>query len=104
MIGNLKNHISDQIELVKLEGVEAIGKIAARLIFLLIMMLFAMFFIMLLSFAGAFYLGELYGKVNGFLMVTGIYFLLIILFILFKKPFQDMIMNIAIAASMKNND
>lgn len=104
MIGSLKEYIADQIELVKLEGIEAVGKIASRLIFLLIMMLFVMFFTMLLSFAGAFYLGELYGKVNGFLIVTGIYFLLIILFILFKKPFQNMIINIAIAASSKNQD
>lgn len=103
MATSIKSYVQDQIDLVKLEGIEAIGNIAAKLIFFVLISMFIMFFFMLLSFAGAFYLGELYGSVNGFLMITGVYFVLILLFILFRKPFQDMIINMAISASSKNN-
>lgn len=103
MATNIKSYVQDQIDLVKLEGIETIGNIAAKLIFFVLISMFAMFFFMLLSFAGAFYLSEIYGSVNGFLIVAGIYFILIVLFMLFKKPFQDMIINMAISASSKSN-
>ena len=104
MFGSIKNYINDQIALVKLEGVEAIGRIASKLIFVLLVGLFVMFFIMLASFAGAFYLGEFVGRELGFLIVAGFYLLLILLFILFKKPIQNMFLNIAVATAIADNE
>lgn len=104
MFGSIKNYIQDQVALVKLEGIEAIGRIASKLIFILLVGLFVMFFILLGSIAGAFYLGELYGRVNGFLIVAAIYFLLILLFFILRKPIQNFLMNLAVASAMADND
>lgn len=103
-INSIKTYVQDQIALVKLEGIEAVGRVVSRIVYLLLITMFAMFFVLLLSFAGAFYLGELYGRGNGFLMVTGIYLLLIILLVVLKKPIQNLILNISIAASMADNN
>ena len=104
MLGSIKNYINDQVSLVKLEGVEALGRVVATVAFLLLVVMFIMFFVLLLSFAGAFYFGELFGRANGFLIVTGIYLLLIILLVFLKKPIQNLIINITIAASMADKD
>lgn len=99
MFSGLKNYLEDQISLMKLESIEAGGKVASVVMYTLVLMLFVMFFILLLSFAGAFYLGELYGKVNGFLFITGFYLLVILLSILFRKSIQRLFLNIIIATS-----
>lgn len=104
MLNSIKSYIHDQIALLKLEGVEVAGRVVSKIVFLLLLGMFIMFFILLLSFAGAFYLGEIYGKGNGFLIVTGIYLLLILILFIFKKPIQDLILNISIAASMADKD
>lgn len=104
MLNSIKSYIHDQIALVKLEGVEVIGRVVSKVVFLLLLGMFIMFFILLLSFAGAFYLGELYGRGNGFLIITGIYLICIILLFIFKKPIQNLILNISIAASMAEKD
>ena len=103
-LNSIKTYVQDQIALVKLEGIEAVGRVVSRIVYLLLITMFAMFFVLLLSFAGAFYLGELYGRVNGFLMVTGIYLLLIVILVVLKKPIQNLILNISIAASMADNN
>ncbi|MDO5655677.1 MAG: phage holin family protein [Flavobacteriaceae bacterium] len=103
MFGSVKNYIQDQIALVKLEGIEAVGRVASKLIFILLIGIFIMFFILLASFAAGFYLGELYGRYVGFLIVAGIYLLLMILFFIFKAPIQNMLMNIAVASAMADN-
>lgn len=104
MLNSIKSYIHDQIALVKLEGVEVIGRVVSKIVFLLLLGMFIMFFILLLSFAGAFYLGEHYGRGNGFLIITGIYLLCILILIIFKKPIQNLILNISIAASMTDKD
>lgn len=105
-LDSMKDYVQNQIALVKLEGIEAVGRMISRVVFLLLMVMFAMFFLLLLSFAGGYYLGEVYGKTNGFLIITGIYLALILILILFKKPIQNLIINITIAASNadKNDD
>lgn len=103
-INSIKTYVQDQIALVKLEGIEAVGRVVSRIVYLLLITMFAMFFVLLLSFAGAFYLDELYGRGNGFLIVTGIYLLLIVLLVVLKKPIQNLILNISIAASMADNN
>lgn len=106
MLGSIKNYIRDQVALVKLEGVEALGRVVSTIAFLFLVVMFILFFVLFLSLAGANYFGELYGRANGFLIVTGIYLLLILMLVLFKKSIQNLIVNITIAATMadKNDD
>lgn len=104
MFGSIKNYIQDQVALVKLEGIEAVGRVASKLIFILLIGIFVMFFIMLASFAGAFYLGEFVGREFGFLIVAGVYLLLILLLIILKKPIQDMFLNIAVASALSETE
>lgn len=103
MFSGLKNYLEDQISLMKLEGIEAGGKVASAVMYTLILMLFIMFFVLLLSFAAAFYLGELYGKVNGFLFITAFYLLAILLSVVFRKNIQNLFLNIIISTTISRD-
>lgn len=101
MFGQVKSYVRDYITLMKLEGIETIGRIAGKIVFVILMLLFVSFFILLGSFAGAYYLATLYGAPIGFLIVTGFYLLLILLLIIFKKQFINMVINIALSSVSK---
>ena len=104
MFGKIKNYVQDQVALVKLEGVEALARVASKLVFVLLVSMFIMFFILLLSFAAAAYLGSIYGRSVGFLIITGFYLVSILLLIVFRKQIQNLILNLTIAASMNDKD
>lgn len=104
MFNKIKSYVQNYVTLVKLEGIEAVGKIAANIVYIILILLFSSFFILLGSFAAAYYLATLYGPPVGFLIVTGFYLLMILLFIIFRKQFVNMVVNIAIASATKKND
>lgn len=99
MIDGIKKYITDQVSLVKLEGTEAVGRMVSQLVYGLILGIFALFFVLILSFAAAFYLGTLYGVTIGFLFVTGFYLLLIFFALIFRKSIKTALLNIFISAA-----
>lgn len=104
MFGKVKNYIQDQVTLAKLEVVENIGKAAASIAFLVIVAVFALFFFTFLSFAGAYYLAVYFDSVfYGFLAMSGIFLLLLILFFIFKKTIRNLVVNIVIASTIGGN-
>ncbi|MDO5510007.1 MAG: phage holin family protein [Weeksellaceae bacterium] len=104
MISNVRNYVNDRINLVKLETVETIGRVASRIVYFMMLLVFALFFILLLSFAGAYFFSKLVGFGFGFLIMSGIYLLLAGLLMMFRKQVQNMIVNIAIEASLSEDD
>lgn len=104
MFGKIKNYIQDQINLAKLEAVERVGRVAAVAVFMVAMLIFSIFFFTFLCLAGAYYL-SVYFESNtlGFLAMSGVFLFLLILFLLFKKGIQRIVINIVIAAAMGGN-
>lgn len=101
MFSKIKNYVADQVTLVKLEGVERVGRAVAAVAFMLIALVFALFFFTFLCFAGAYYLSVyLDSYTYGFLAMAGVFFLLLIIFLIFKKGIQNLVVNIVIAATM----
>lgn len=103
MFKKVKNYIQDQVTLAKLEVVEVVGKVAATAVFFSLIALFSLFFIILLSIAIGFLISAYLGYTYGFLIIAGFYFLLLILFFIFKKSLKNMITNLFVATAMKGN-
>lgn len=104
MISNVRNYVNDRINLVKLETVETIGRVASRIVYFLMLLVFVMFFVLLLSFAGAYFFSKLVGFGFGFLIMSGIYLLFAALLMMFRKQVQNMIVNVAIEASLGDDE
>lgn len=102
MFSKIKSYVQDSVELAKLEGVEAVSKVVANIAYVVLLLLFAFFFVLIGSFAAGYYLSTVYDRTVGFLIVTGFYLLLLILFFIFKKQFINFVVNMAIAASSKS--
>ncbi|MGI9527985.1 MAG: hypothetical protein ACR2MS_12830, partial [Weeksellaceae bacterium] len=62
------------------------------------------FFVLIGSFAAGYYLSTIYDVTVGFLIVTGFYLLLIILFLIFKKQFINAVINMAVAAASNSKN
>lgn len=105
MLNGIKDYLHDQIALVKLDGVEAIGRVASRILFITLIISFAMFFLLLLSLAGGFYLARYFeNDAFGFLTMAGVYLVLIVLALVFKKQIQSLLLDLTIDASFTNDD
>lgn len=104
MFGNIKNYVQDKITLAKLEGVESIGRIISRVTVLILMAIFATFFLLIISFAAGYYISLFYDSYSvGFLIVAGFYFLLFLLLLIFKKGIQNLIINMVISSAMSDS-
>lgn len=89
MFGGVKNYVQDQITLAKLEVVEGAGKAAGSIVAMVFMAIFAVLFIVFLSIAGAYYLSVYFGSyMYGFLAMSGVFLLLMILLVVFKKLYR----------------
>lgn len=81
-----EQYLRDRIQLLKLEATEKSATVgSAALVFFVVAML-AMFMLFFVSLMGAYYFAELTGSLfYGFSIVTGIYFLLLILVLALRK-------------------
>lgn len=105
MFGRIKNYIQDQITLAKLEVVERIGKAIGAVVFLLIVLVFALFLFTFLCFAGAYWLSVCFDSYTfGFLAMAGVLLILLLLFFIFKKGIQNIVVNIVISAAMTDKE
>ena len=86
MIEVLKDYMGKRLELIKLQLTEKSSLSAGIIAFLSIILVAFSFFIILFNFGIAYLIGEALGNISyGFLIVSGFYFLIIILVLLFKK-------------------
>ncbi|SHM39873.1 Putative Holin-X, holin superfamily III [Cyclobacterium lianum] len=82
----IKKLIEVRFKILKSEILDEISSIAARVGIILLMVLSASFILLFGSIALAFYFSELYGSTSvGFLLLTGIYFLLFIILYLVRN-------------------
>ncbi|WP_068598230.1 phage holin family protein [Vaginella massiliensis] len=101
MFKDLKSYINNRITLTKYEVVDSVSHMIAGGVYGLIIAVFSLFLILLGSIAVGFVLGQLFDDNGiGFLVVTGLYLLFLILCILFRKKIKLLLTNIVIANSM----
>ncbi len=94
---NVKEYINTRIELMKLKVSAKLAVILSNAMSRIILILFLFMFIMFISITAGFWLSKLTGGyASGFLILSGIYLLLFILFFIFRKhiiiePMKDKI-------------
>lgn len=94
MVEILKDYASKRLDLLKMDAMERGVLTAGTVTFLIMMAVFAMFFLILLNIGIAILIGSLIGNyAYGFLIVAGFYFILLIGTIIFGKKIKDAIAN-----------
>jgi uncharacterized oligopeptide transporter (OPT) family protein len=102
MFKDLKVYINNKITLAKYDLVESLSNMLAGGIYILIVAVFGLFLLLLGSIAAGFLLGSYFNNIGiGFLTVTGIYLLIMIFCLLFRKKVKLLLTNIAIANAME---
>ncbi len=85
---NLKEYVTLQLELVKLEAVEKVSVIGSELTSGFMVLLWSLLFIFFISLSAGFYLSSILGNTYiGFLLVAGFYFTVGLIFYLGRKLF-----------------
>ena len=102
MFNELKVYINNRITLAKYDLVDSLSNMLASGIYVLIIAVFSLFLLLLGSLALGFILGGYFNDTGlGFLTVTGIYFLMMVLSILFRKKLKLFLTNIAVENAME---
>lgn len=94
----VEEYVKDKLLLLKLEAIEKISRVAGSLFAGLLVALFSFFLIMFLSIMLGYFLGELLHHMFwGFGIVAGLYLLLLVIVIVFKRQlFEGPIINMMI--------
>ena len=93
MFNELKVYINNRITLAKYDLVDSLSNMLASGIYILIIAVFGLFLLLL---------GSYFDNTGlGFLIVTGIYFLVMVFCLLFRKKLKLLLTNIAIANAME---
>ncbi|MCD5969473.1 phage holin family protein [Riemerella anatipestifer] len=102
MINLLKNYAQKRLDLIKLEATEKMSIKAGNIAFLVILGIFFLFLFIFLNTGLAILLGYYMQNIAyGFLIVAGVYLLLIIFLLLFKNSVKEGIANVIIKSINK---
>lgn len=107
MVNLIKNYFEKRFQLVKFELIGIFANMASGLVTSLLLLILSLFILMMLSFALAFWLGQLFENTAlGFSCVGGIYTLLFIIYIFISKDklelkIKDQIVKSALSGEKK---
>lgn len=105
MIDYLKKYINNRIAYAKLEVVDSVSNMIGAGIFGILVGVFGVMILFIGSMAAAFMLSSWFDDMGtGFLLVMGIYILLLILFILFRRKIILIFTNNVVEAAMEAID
>ena len=86
MLDLAKKYIDNRIQLIKMELISGMANVGAGLISSFLVLIIGMFTLFMLSAAAAFWLGQHYdNNALGFLIVGGVYILVLIIYMVFSK-------------------
>ncbi len=85
LVNNLTGYLEGRIELVKYEMKEDLARALAKVSLLMLSALLFTFFLVFVSVAVAFKLGESLGAFGGFGIVAAFYFLLLLIIVIFRN-------------------
>ncbi len=89
LVKNLTGYVETRIELVKLEIKEEIAKSLAKLSVLVIVIASLSLFVLFFSVSIALLIGEYLGFFEGFLIVSGFYFMIAVLVLMMRKSLSE---------------
>lgn len=89
LVETLKHYIGLQNEYVRLDAVEKVVRILTLVAMTVILSTLLILMLIYLSFAGAYALSPLVGNVAAFAIVAGVYFVLLLLFVIFRKQWIE---------------
>lgn len=99
----IENYLKNRLLLLKLQSVNAISKLIATMVAVVLMLVFGFFILVFLSITAGYFFAHLTGSLGwGFAIVTGIYILLLILVLVLKKSLQKTIINSIINSFLKS--
>ena len=85
-----QEYIKERVLLFKMELLEKVSKVAAGMLSVMFLVLIVFFIVFFLSIMAGYYFASVTGSpIYGFAIVTGIYVLLLIIFLLIKKKVID---------------
>jgi sorbitol-specific phosphotransferase system component IIC len=91
LVENITGYVETRIELMKLEMKEEVSKALAKALVSVVIIAVFTLFILLISMAGAYKIGESVGTFGGFAIVAGFYLLIGVLVFLFRGAITEMI-------------
>lgn len=89
LIGNITGYVETRLELMKLELKEDLAKALAKAIVFIVLGFVFTLFILLISLAVAYKIGESLGNFGGFAVVAGFYFLIALVLLLFRDTIGE---------------
>lgn len=89
LIENITGYVEARMELMKLEIKEEVAKGLARVLLFMVLTVVFSLFIVLISIAVAYKIGESLGTFGGFAIVAGFYLLIGILLVLFRDALSE---------------
>lgn len=89
LISNVTGFVETRIELMKLEVKEDLAKAIARITLFIIIGFIVTLFILLISMAVAYKIGESTGIFGGFALVAGFYFILAVILVICRDTVRD---------------
>ncbi len=112
MVDVIKKYFDNRFQLIKLELINVLANVAARLINSFLILIIGLFILMMFSFSLAYWLATVFeSDAIGFAIVGGIYILIFIIFFIFSKDaidnkIKDQIVKAALKADedLKDND
>lgn len=92
LIDNVSKYVETRVELLKIEVKEDLARLLAKVFLMMILTLFFILFVVLASMGLAWYLGALVkSMVGGYLMVSGMYLLLALISLIFRKEINRLL-------------
>jgi len=105
MVNYLKNYVNNSINYAKLEVVDSVSNMLGAGVYGVLVGMFALMILFIGSMAAAFILGNWFDDLGtGFLVVMGIYILMLILFIIFRRKIILILTNNVVEAAMEAMD
>ena len=89
LIENITGYVEARIELMKIEIKEELAKGLAKALVIVLMIAVLTLFVLLISMAAAFKIGESVGQFGGFAIMAGFYLLLGLLLYLFRNSISE---------------
>lgn len=89
LVDTLKHYVGLQKEYVKLGAIEKTVRILTSIAMVAILGLLLVFILIFLSFAAAFALGPIVGQVAAFVIITAVYVIVLLFFLIFRKQWIE---------------
>ena len=103
LIDSLSGYVESRFELFKIEIKEDVVRMIVQVLVLLIIAICAIFVLLLLTLGGVYYLGSLLGMLAGAMIMAGLYLLILIVLISFRKRISNALHRMILQMAEKSN-